>query len=143
VAWLLAGPLRAHLDRETGQLAPPLAADVLERQAEAARDRGAEHLGRHHARVPSTGVFGLVDGDLVGASRHARFVAPERPRGDLEPLRHGYGPGAAGTGRRGWPGWKRSARYARSWAAATASHECAATTPSPPARSRSRPPGSG
>src|SRR3954447_11265304 len=88
VAQLAPGPLRAHRHAEVRHLERALAGDVPDRQAEAARERAAEELGRHEALVAAAVVGRLVDRDAVAARLDVRAEAAAEARGDLESLGH-------------------------------------------------------
>src|SRR4051794_35094943 len=125
VAQLPAGALGAHGHGEPGDVERPLARDVADGEAEAARERPAEQLGRHEPLVLAAVVGRLVDRDRVAARLHVRAKAAAEGRSDLEPLGHQR------------PRPARKPRYSRSWTSATRAHVCRATTARPPARNRS------
>src|SRR3954453_11234540 len=80
VAQLAPGALRAHGHAQAGDLERALARDVPDRQAEAARERAAEELGRHEALVVAAVLGGLVDRDAVAARLHVGAEAAAEAR---------------------------------------------------------------
>ena len=128
VAQLAAGALGARVDAHARQLVAVAARHVGDGEAEAARERGAEHLGRHRAAVLAARVLGLVDRDPVPARLDGRRVAALPGGGDLERV-----------SQRRLPGTPRRRARVRRRRRPTCTR---ATTRRPPARSRSASAGS-
>src|SRR5947209_18541958 len=85
---LATSPRAADDDAQARQLPAALGGRERERQAEAARDRGAQQFGRHHSRVVAPVMLWLVDGDLVAARLYSRLKAAKPRGGYLESVRH-------------------------------------------------------
>jgi hypothetical protein len=81
VAKLAVHALGRHRDSQARDVEVALAGGEADRQAKAARQRRAEELGRHHARVRAARGLGLVDADRMAARLDIRGE-PAAPRGD-------------------------------------------------------------